>query len=497
MTTIKRRALALAIAMTTATAVMAYDPSARAATQAYTGTVSATGTSWASFTFTNVATSTVTASVSWPPASGANLNIFLLDGGGRTLAQSSSTTADPEALTLPNVAAGSYRIGVKAVSGSAAFTVTLTTTPAIVGTPLLSQWMSPFEAPNGTFTQAQAVAAATATDIVIATRYQYRGLVNAMRGANPKVVVYAYSNAAAIAPSDVSLYASNLFAKDATGKRVKSMYGNYIMDISKPGWLTSRVNDCKNALALSGYDGCYYDMLGSGLLFPGYLSALPINPATGVAWTHAQWIARTSQMIQQIRAALPGRPIIGNGTNNGRRYWANPGGSKPLVNTVKTIVTECYIRLPNEPINVAIGFARWKQDLDMITDAEANGNALLVETKVEVPATQAQLDKWHKFSLASFLLGTNGRSKYEFTTTLDLSTHYTDDPWARPNLGAPAGSYYVHSTGAYVRDFQGGKVVVNPTSASITVPLGRAYTTLDGRSVSSLTLAPETGEVLD
>ena len=363
------------------------------------------------------------------------------------------------------------------------------------GTAVLKDWLSPFEVPNGTFSASEAITAAKSSDFIIATRYQYRGLVGAMKQANRSLEIYAYSNAVAIPAVDVGKYPASYFAKDASGRKVKSMYGNYIMDINNSGWVSTRVADCKTALQISGYDGCYYDMLGSGLLFPGYLTALPINPTTGATWTHAQWITRVSTMIQQIRQQV-GRPVIANGTNNGRRYWAKPGGSRPLVRAAQTIVAELFVRLPTESPALILPSSRWRQELDMITDAEANGDTLLLETKVEVRATLAQLTRWHKLSLATYLLGANGRTRYQFTTTAYPATHWVDDSWTNVSLGSPSGRYSVLSNGLYVRNFSAGKVVVNPTSKSITLPLAKPYTTINGTRLTSLTLAPSTGEIL-
>jgi hypothetical protein len=54
----------------------------------------------------------------------------------------------------------------------------------------------------------------------------------------------------------------------------------------------------------------------------------------------------------------------------------------------------------------------------------------------------------------------------------------------------------VLSNGLFVRNFSAGKVIVNPTSKSITYPLGKTWTTINGTALSTLTLAPSTGEIL-
>lgn len=63
------------------------------------------------------------------------------------------------------------------------------------------------------------------------------------------------------------------------------------------------------------------------------------------------------------------------------------------------------------------------------------------------------------------------------------------------NIGDPIGPY-AKVDGVYQRGFTNGKVLVNPGTAAVTVPLGGSYVTLDGSVVTSLTLQPHTGDVL-
>ena len=78
-------------------------------------------------------------------------------------------------------------------------------------------------------------------------------------------------------------------------------------------------------------------------------------------------------------------------------------------------------------------------------------------------------------------------------------------------LGAPLGRFYcldpasgLAKTGScpspgkiFGRDWQNGRVLVNPTAAStITVPLGTTMTDPNGARVTSVTLAPGSGTVL-
>ena len=95
------------------------------ATKTFTGTVDASGIKWRAHTFDVTATGTIDASLDWDYAS-ANLNLFLYDPSGSLVAQASSATAKPETITYEATVTGTWKLGVKAVSGKAAYTLSVT-----------------------------------------------------------------------------------------------------------------------------------------------------------------------------------------------------------------------------------------------------------------------------------------------------------------------------------------------------------------------------------
>jgi hypothetical protein len=63
------------------------------------------------------------------------------------------------------------------------------------------------------------------------------------------------------------------------------------------------------------------------------------------------------------------------------------------------------------------------------------------------------------------------------------------------NIGTAIGAYYA-SQNVYMRNFTGGMVLLNPSSTSYNVILPNNYQLLNGTVVSSVVLAPWTGEIL-
>lgn len=349
-------------------------------------------------------------------------------------------------------------------------------------------------------TQSTATSVAQSYDVVMGTLTTFRGYVPAMRAANPNLRLFMYMNGVYAQASEGAKYPESWYAHDANGNRVKSRsFGNYMMDMSNPQWWSDRASTCQALLAQSGFDYCYLDMLGTAPLAPNYNTAQPIDPRTGKAWTHADLLAADLQVAKAVRATRPDGLLASNGLVNGQRYF-KPAGQSPVVlyQELDAVHAEIFLRDKNTPIGTFKSEAAWKQDVDMLADVGARGKVAWTTTKmwnVSSTATQAQLDRWHKYALASFLLGTNGRSYFNFSVKNAVANVMTDHPWDRVPLGQPVNSY-AKVGGVYRRDFTGGMALVNPTTATVTVVLGATYRDLNGTQRSSLTLGPNSAEVL-
>jgi len=93
-----------------------------AATKTFTGSVDASGTKWRAHTFDVTATGAIDATLDWDNTS-ANLNLFLYDPSGTLVAQAISKTAKPETITYDATVTGTWKLGVKALSGKATYTL--------------------------------------------------------------------------------------------------------------------------------------------------------------------------------------------------------------------------------------------------------------------------------------------------------------------------------------------------------------------------------------
>ena len=115
----------------TAAAVMAPITALAAITQTFTGSVAAGGSSWKQHLFDVVDAGQIQATLNWDDPA-ANLNLFLYRKDGVTwteVAKSLSTTARPEQVTYADGTVGQWKVGIKAVSGSTTYTVSVTHSP--------------------------------------------------------------------------------------------------------------------------------------------------------------------------------------------------------------------------------------------------------------------------------------------------------------------------------------------------------------------------------
>ena len=355
------------------------------------------------------------------------------------------------------------------------------------GRPVL-QWMPEEFATGHTYTQAQAVTAATRYDVIVAYTQAFQPYVAAMRAANPNLVLLAYMNGMFVPPAQATSWPADWYSYDANGIKVQNAQNkNYLMNPSNSGWVQNRATMCANLVAQSGYDGCMLDTLGVAPLTPGYCTALPINPATGAAWARPDWISATTQLSQSVRTTISPSLVVGNGLKDGPSL----GESSQLFNGMDGGIAEGFLRTSTQSATTYPSVSTWQQNVNMLLSPP---KPVLALTKVWASATTDQLNQWHLYALASFLLGTDGRSYFYFSSA-SSEPPISVVPWS-VNIGDPSGAYALQD-GAYQRPFTQGRVLVNPTASQVSVPLSGAYAEMDGTQVSgSLVMPPNTGQIL-
>jgi hypothetical protein len=359
---------------------------------------------------------------------------------------------------------------------------------------ILQRFSPVYMGTHWSMTQAQAVTIAQEFDVVAAQSSVFPKYVSAMKAANPNVRIVAYLNGTFDMSSGGTSYPTAWYEKSSTGARIQSDFGNYLLDPGNTSWQQAVAAQCTSAITKSHYDGCFVDTLGTAPLDPGYVTGLPINPATGVEWTGTQWLAATSAVAGAAQKANPSAIVVANGLANGTKYFSTDGATSALLGPSGQAMAELFLRPPG---NAATNFptvAKWLANVNMLVNAEALGESVLTTTKIWVTATPGQVAQWHKFTLASFLLGAGGHSYFSFLGARPNSSLIQDYAWDHVNIGTPLGAF-TQSGNLYERSFSNGIVAVNPNSTPATITFAGTYTNLDGTALTSETLAPNSGDV--
>jgi hypothetical protein len=247
-----------------------------------------------------------------------------------------------------------------------------------------------------------------------------------------------------------------------------------------------------------GWDGTFADNIFRGYF--GSWSATPINPRTGQAYTQAQYRTDMLAALQRLRTRYDGRGkiLIGNHTSAwDPATFADPIVQQEILTMHGVEMEDCvYDWNANRQSE-----ASWLAQLAYLDYANQHGVRSICSGPDGTIGNTT--DRW--YILASYLLTKEG-----FSSVAEINNVSTWWSGLDYQLGAPLGRFYCldpaaglattsscPSTGKiFVRDWQNGRVLVNPTAATtVTVPLGETLLN-QGAAVTSVRLAPGSGVVL-
>jgi len=352
-----------------------------------------------------------------------------------------------------------------------------------------------------TLTLAQARSNATNFQMIVGRPVVYRPYIAALRRIAPETTYIMYMNGLYAQQAQGTMYPESWYARDAAGRKITSIvHGNYLMDPSNPAWVASRSARCALDTRVEGWDGCYLDMLGPGPLFPGYNTAIPINPRTGQEWNVADWMTTSSAIGAAVQRANPTRMVTANGLGTGTQYFDRASGlTKQLLDGIAAANSQGFVRGTSVPINQFRTPETWKRDVDMLAEAGSRGKGVMAMTKIwHVPATEAQKNAVMHYTLATFLLGTDGIHSYLYFSDDGAEDAYAQTFKLLQNtyVGQPTAGYVASADGTFTRRFTSGFAAVNPGDTAVTITLPRTMKTVGGNAVASIRLAPQSGEVL-
>lgn len=348
----------------------------------------------------------------------------------------------------------------------------------------------------GVILRNDALSAAAHFDLLVISPTIDTDVLAEMERAHRRIRLLVYMNAAFAQARDGETYPDAWYARDADGSKISSLgFGNWLMDVTVPGWIRDRATTCKRLLAEGGYDGCMLDLLGTAPLLPGYATGVPIDDRTDEPWRAKDWLGATSNIAEIVERRVRPSIIVGNGLGNGARFFDAVAPSSVLLDGIHGGIAEGWLRSPREELDGYPSIQDWLLDIQMLASAGGNGKTVLVLTKAWALGSRQEKDRWHEFALASFLLGMEGSSFFHFSYS-PRSDPIRWHPWWDLDIGRSIESYRVID-GIYRRRFTRGLVVVNPTDVPIAVSLPGSFTTLDGERVGgSMMIRPHRGEIL-
>ena len=361
-------------------------------------------------------------------------------------------------------------------------------------------WSPAYMSSNHDYSAAQARDLARANDLVAAMPVALGRHSATMRSVNGDLTLLAYANATLASSSDASGLGEAAFAHDSSGRRITATgWGTRLMESSNSAWRQRASSICVQRSRSGGFDGCLLDMLTNGIFARNFVTALPVNPATGRTYTQPEYQNQMVSLGASFRRASPNLKFSGNVVENDYRYWQhNTARSRAAALQMPSVQMEDFLRGAGSGVGAYPSVAGWLRNVDVVRDLEAHNVTGLFTTKLWVSPSDAQAAQWQGYAMATFLMGANGRSFFAFSRSRDRAGVLgTNLAYRMPKgIGSPSGGMQRRSSGAYIRNFANGASVVNPTDRTVTVGLGSSMRRLNGSWTSSLTLAPHSGDVL-
>jgi len=336
-------------------------------------------------------------------------------------------------------------------------------------------------------TSAEAVAVAQRNDVIVGVA-RYAQYLSAMKSAHPGIIIAEYHKGTTV-KEDYPWVAANhpdWLLRGSNGQVLKSSWGGYLINPQLTGvrqWEAAYAQQQQAA----GWTGVYMDSMGS-MAFYGFPST-PINPQTKKPFTMSEWLQATTGLASYVDSAVS-IPVIDNGLNSGTRYFAN---MSPLGSVGQGGVFEECFRDATDGVGAWPSLTDWQNQIKAIQDVQSKGKIALCLTKLWVSATAAQQSQWRNFAVSSYLLAKGSSADFMFMGSKSQTALSTANT-GFPALGTPTSA--LKQTGSlWVRYFQNGAVVVNPTGSAASTSLGASYKDSGGRAVTSATVGGHTGAI--
>ena len=305
---------------------------------------------------------------------------------------------------------------------------------------------------------------------------------------------WVYWNSFGIWPNDPE--ASTYGLKTASGADVYLKYGyedgaadRIAGDITNPAFRAARVAELKELLT-HGYKGAWIDDVNLDLDLwerNGTTRATPYSPWLGRTVTAADWRIAMTVFMEEIRAAIPDKELM----HNAVWYHGRVGTSREYYPEVDRLIKSAdYVNKEwgiNADSGLGGGLDQWSNDalFSHVDKVHGLGRGVVIDDDASTNAER-------NYVLANYLLLSTGKDGITDTSQTPVNWWSGWDT----DLGQPKGPRYKWQ-GAIRRDFTGGTAIIKePGAPAGDVTLGGSMKTLDGATVTKVTLGPRQGAVL-
>lgn len=332
-----------------------------------------------------------------------------------------------------------------------------------------------------------------------------------IKSLNPKLTLLVYGSA--INAANVRLHAwrqprehLEWFLKNEAGEWVTDWeYGGALhLDPGNAQWQEFMAKAYKDNITHYGYDGAFVDLVDSTTHYINFKkTSKAVNPKTGKAYTDVEWKAATLGLLHTIRRHIGDKLMIVNGSR-GQKYFQT--GYADFLAVADGMCNEGFsgwLQDPTKPRFVPED--DWKADVDALADCARRGKLVMAVANVKKRENAEPAEAYearYRYIAASFLLGMGERHYLCFYAKVPgkpecyLPGEEVLPAFCNVSLGKPRGAYQ-QKDGVYQREFERGKVFVNPTAREARVHLSDRCKTAEGQAaVSPFVLPAHTGAIL-
>jgi hypothetical protein len=245
------------------------------------------------------------------------------------------------------------------------------------------------------------------------------------------------------------------FLRDALGNIVTNKDGYQLMDPANVGWREFWLSRAKMSQEKLGWRGVFLDnveasldkRIQNGAVLKNYLDNSSYQAAVE---DYLKYLYTNYFQPNKV-------PLYGN-----------------IISLNDPVVWTRYLKYLDGAMieNFAVGWdgyksqSDWETDLVLAESAQAMGKGVILVSQ----GTIIDLDR-QAFSLASYLLVSNGRAYFRYTNDQNYEQSWLNENY-HTRLGYPLGPRYKDGS-QWVRDFENGRVTVNPKTHQSSIDLNQ------------------------